>query len=74
MENETKKVRDLTAGGFFKLSKSSKQVFMMGVLRGLRYVKEYDGLKDKYVATNFSDRTNQILLSGDREVVVTFKF
>lgn len=74
MENETKKVRDLTAGGFFKLSKSSKQVFMMGALRGWRYVKEYDSRARKYVVTDFNDHNNQKLLSGDREVFVNFTF
>ena len=74
MEYETKKVRNLTAGGFFKLSKSSKQVFMMGVLRGWRYVKEYDSREKKYVVTDYNDHNNQKLLSGDREVFVSFEF
>lgn len=69
-----KKVKELKAGEFFKLTASGSQVFVMGVLRGWKYYKEFDCSTKKYEVTNFNDISAEKQLKGDKKVFVGFEF
>lgn len=71
---ETKQVRSLKAGEFFRLTKYAKTTYVMGVLRGWKYEREYDASSKTFATTRFDDFSDGRELSGDREVVVNFTF
>ena len=68
------RLKDLKAGDFFKLSSTSKTVYVMGLLRGWKYIKDFDRTTKKYTVTNFNDNNDDRQFSGDREVFVDFIF